>query len=137
MVGSKRSAYRSIDMSCYEHIFIARPDIAVAQVEAMTKEFSDIITENGGKVANTEYWGLKTLAYKIKKNKKAHYVFMNIETPHPALVELERQEGIHEDVLRVMTIRVDELSADPSVMMNSKGDRDRRPPRKFDNEERS
>lgn len=122
-------------MPCYEHIFIARPDIAVAQVEAMTKEFSDIITENGGKVANTEYWGLKTLAYKIKKNKKAHYVLMNLETPHPALIELERQEGIHEDVLRIMTIRVEELSTSPSVMMQSKPDRDRRPPRRHDSAE--
>ncbi|MGY8986488.1 MAG: 30S ribosomal protein S6 [Sphingomonadales bacterium] len=122
-------------MPCYEHIFIARPDIAAAQVEEMTKQFSDIITEKGGKVANTEYWGLKPLAYKIKKNKKAHYVIMNLDTPHAALIELERQEGIHEDVLRFMTIRVDELSTEPSVMMQRQPDR--KPRREFSDEGRS
>lgn len=122
-------------MPCYEHIFIARPDIAAAQVEEMTKQFSDIITEKGGKVANTEYWGLKPLAYKIKKNKKAHYVIMNLDTPHAALIELERQEGIHEDVLRFMTIRVDELSTEPSVMMQRQPDP--KPRREFSDEGRS
>jgi len=114
-------------MALYEHVFIARPDLTTQQVETLTKEFSDIIESNGGKVAGSEYWGLRTMAYPIKKSKKAHYVMLNLDTPHAALAECERQEGLSEDIMRFMTIKVDELKAEPSVMMRPSSDRpDRR-----------
>jgi small subunit ribosomal protein S6 len=104
-------------MTCYEHVFITRPDITAQQVEALTDTLTKVVEENGGKVANTEYWGLRTMAYPIKKNKKAHYVMMNLEAPHPAILETERQERLNEDVMRFMTIRVDEHKEGPSIMM--------------------
>lgn len=104
-------------MACYEHVFIARPDITVQQVEALTDNFKTIIEDKGGKVASTEYWGLRQLAYPIKKNKKAHYVMFNVEAPHAAIAEVERQERLNEDLLRFMTIRVEALNDDESVMM--------------------
>jgi len=128
-------------MAFYEHVFITRPDMTEAQVKTMTEDFTKIIKDNGGKVAKNEYWGLRTLAYKIKKNKKGHYILFNIDGPHPAVAELERKQRIDENVLRFMTIRVDEMEEGPSIMMRSKssGDYDRRgsrggdrPPRRFD-----
>lgn len=104
-------------MACYEHVFIARPDITVQQVEAITDNFKAIIEERGGKIASTEYWGLRNLAYPIKKNKKAHYVLLNLDAPHAAVTEVERQERLHEDLLRFMTVRVEELNGDESIMM--------------------
>ncbi|WP_037504163.1 30S ribosomal protein S6 [Sphingomonas jaspsi] len=104
-------------MPLYEHIFLARQDLAQAQVDAIAENATKIITDNGGKVVKTETWGLKSLAYKIQKNRKAHYVMMDIDAPAAALAELERQTGINEDVIRYMTIRVDELEKGPSVMM--------------------
>ncbi len=112
-------------MACYEHVFITRPDITAQQVEALTDSLTKVVEENGGKVANTEYWGLRTMAYPIKKNKKAHYVMMNLDAPHPAILETERQERLNEDVMRFMTIRVDEFKEGPSIMMQ-KPDRRRR-----------
>ena len=122
---SQRSAQtrRKHPVPLYEHVFLARQDISQAQVEALTKEYSDIITEGGGKVGKTEYWGLKTVAFKIKKNRKAHYSLLNIDAPHAAVTEMERQMRISEDILRFMTIRVDELEEGPSAMMQ-KRDRD-------------
>ena len=112
-------------MPLYEHIFLARQDLAQAQVDAIAENATKIITDNGGKVVKTETWGLKGLAYKIAKNRKAHYVMLDVDAPPAALAELERQTRINEDVIRYMTIRVDELEAGPSVMMR-KNERDRR-----------
>lgn len=111
----------------YEHIFIARQDISPAQVEALTETLQKIVTDNGGKIAKSEYWGLRNLQYKIKKNRKGHYGLMNIEAPADAIHELERQEKINEDVLRYMTLRVEEHNEAPSPVLSrrDKGDRDR------------
>ncbi|MGE0109475.1 MAG: 30S ribosomal protein S6 [Bdellovibrionales bacterium] len=104
-------------MPYYESIFIARQDIQSAQVEAITKEFEEIVKANGGAVKKTEQWGLRTLAYRIRKNKKGHYVLFNIDAPAAAIEEMERNMRLHEDILRYMTIKVDELEEGPSVMM--------------------
>ena len=121
-------------MAFYEHVIIARQDISAAQVEAITADFSKIIEENGGTIAKNEYWGLKSLAYKIKKNRKGHYVLLNIDAPHAAVFEMERQERLNEDILRTMTIRVDELEEGESIVLRARseksrgrGDRDRGP----------
>ncbi len=110
-------------MPLYEHIFLARQDISAQQVDGLVENFKTIISENGGSIGKTEYWGLKSLAYKIKKNRKAHYSLMNIDAPHAAVAEMERQMGLSTDVLRFMTIRVDEHETTPSAMMR-KSDRD-------------
>ena len=104
-------------MPCYEHVFLARQDLSTAQVDALSEAFTKVIEEGKGKVAKTEYWGLKSLAYRIKKNRKAHYVLLNIDAPAPAVHELERQIAINEDIIRYQTIRVDELEKEPSAMM--------------------
>ncbi len=113
-------------MPYYECVYIARQDVPSAQVESLTETFSNIIGENGGKVEKTEYWGLKTLAYRIKKNRKGHYVLMNLDAPHPAVAEMERQMRINDDVLRTLTIKVDALEEGPSAMMQSRAGRDSR-----------
>ncbi|MGJ3259442.1 MAG: 30S ribosomal protein S6 [Rhodospirillales bacterium] len=115
-------------MPCYESVFIARQDISASQAEGLTENFSQIIANNGGTVVGTESWGLRSIAYRIKKNRKGHYVLMNIDAPAPAVHEMERQMRIHEDVLRYMTIRVDEIEEGPSAMLRNK-DRDDRPRR--------
>ncbi len=115
-------------MSLYEYTYIARQDIQPQQVEAITDGFTKIIDDNGGKIAKTESWGLRTLAYRIKKYKKGHYVHLNIDAPHAAIAELERQSRLHEDVIRYMTIRVEEFEEGDSVVLRSR-DRDNRPPR--------
>lgn len=112
-------------MPLYEHVFLVRQDVSAQQVEALTKEFSDIITGAGGKVAKSEYWGLKSLAYKIKKNRKAHYMLLNIDSDPEAVAEMERRMSLATDVIRHMTLKVDEHEAEPSVMMR-KSDRDDR-----------
>ena len=111
-------------MPYYECVYIARQDVPSAQVESLTETFSNIIGENGGKVEKTEYWGLKTLSYRIKKNRKGHYVLMNLDAPHPAVAEMERQMRINDDVLRTLTIKVDALEEGPSAMMQSRAGRD-------------
>lgn len=113
-------------MSLYEHIIIARQDISAQQAETLTQTFQTIITENGGKIAKTEYWGLRALAYKIKKNRKAHYTLVNIDAPHEAVHEMERQMRLSSDILRFMTIRVDEHEEGPSAMMRKSERDDRR-----------
>ena len=115
-------------MPFYESVFIARQDISASQAEALTENFSQVIADNGGNVVDTESWGLRSLAYRIKKNRKGHYVMLNIDAPAAALHEMERQMRINEDVLRYMTIRVDELEEGPSAMLRNK-DRDDRPRR--------
>ncbi len=112
-------------MALYEHVFLARQDVSQQQVDALVEQFTGLIGEMGGTVAKSEYWGMKSLSFRIKKNRKAHYTLMNIDAPAAALQEMERQMGINEDVLRFMTIRVDELEEGPSAMMR-KSDRDDR-----------
>lgn len=112
-------------MPLYEHVYLARQDVSQQQVEALTKEYTGVIEELGGKVAKTEYWGVKSLAFKIKKNRKAHYTLLNIDAPPAAITEMERRMGISTDVLRFMTVRVEEHETEPSAMMR-KGDRDER-----------
>jgi small subunit ribosomal protein S6 len=112
------------NMPLYENVFLVRPDVSASQVEALTKEFSAIIEEGGGSAPKVEHWGLRTLAYRIKKNRKAHYVLMNLDAPADALHEMERNMRIHEDVMRHLTIRMEELEEEPSVIMQSRGSRD-------------
>jgi len=112
-------------MPLYEHIFLARQDVSGQQVDTLVEQFKTVIEENGGSVGKIENWGLKTLAYRIKKNRKAHFTLMNLEAPHEAVAEMERQMRLNEDVLRYLTIKVDELEEVPSVMMQ-KRDRDDR-----------
>jgi small subunit ribosomal protein S6 len=111
-------------MPLYEHVFLARQDLSAQQVEDLTKQFSDVIAGLGGKVTKNEYWGLKSLSYRINKNRKAHMTLLNVEAPAAAVTEIERQERLSEDVLRYLTIRVDELEEAPSAMLR-KSDRDR------------
>ena len=113
-------------MPLYENVFLVRPDVSANQVESLTKEFSAIVEEGGGSVPKVEHWGLRTLAYRMKKNRKAHYVLMNLDAPTGAVHEMERNMRIHEDVLRHLTIRVEELEEGPSIVMQSKGSRDDR-----------
>ena len=113
-------------MALYEHVVIARQDITTAQVEGITANMTSIVEENGGKVAKSVYWGLKTLAYKIKKNRKGHYVLLNIDAPHEAVAEVERQHRLSEDILRFMTVRVDELEEGESIVLRNKAEKERR-----------
>jgi small subunit ribosomal protein S6 len=112
-------------MSLYEHVFLARQDISAQQVEGLIESFRAILQERGGSVGKIEYWGLRSLTYRIKKNRKAHYALLNIDAPHEAMAELERQERLSTDVIRFLTVRVDEHDAAPSAMMR-RGDRDER-----------
>ena len=116
-------------MPLYENVFIARQDISGAQVDALADTFTQLITEQGGEVKKRENWGLRNLAYRINKNRKGHYVLFNIEAPAPAVAELERTMRINEDVLRYLTIRVDELEEGPSPVMLNRGGREDRPRR--------
>jgi small subunit ribosomal protein S6 len=111
-------------MPLYEHVYLTRQDLSAQQVEDLTKQFSDVIAGLGGKVTKNEYWGLKSLSYRINKNRKAHMTLLNVEAPAAAVTEIERQERLSEDVLRYLTIRVDELEEAPSAMLR-KSDRDR------------
>jgi small subunit ribosomal protein S6 len=118
-------------MALYESVFIARQDISGTQVEGLMETFEALIAEQGGKVLKKEYWGLKNLAFRIKKNRKGHYVLFNIDGPSAAILEMERTMRINEDVLRYMTIRVDELEEGPSAVMQGRGNREERPRRAF------
>ncbi len=104
-------------MPFYEHVFLARQDLSQAQVDALAESATKIVEDNQGKVVKTETWGLRTLAYKIQKNRKAHYVMLELDAPGTVIAELERQARMNEDVLRFLTIRVDEVEQGPSVMM--------------------
>src|SRR5262249_1796526 len=112
-------------MPLYEHVFLARQDISQSQVEALMKEYAQVIEEGGGRVGKTEYWGVKTIAFKIKKNRKAHYSLMNIDCPPSAINEMERRMGLSSDVIRFLTVRVEAHEMEPSVQMR-KSDRDER-----------
>jgi small subunit ribosomal protein S6 len=111
-------------VALYEHVFLARQDLSQAQVDALAATATEIVETNQGKVTKTETWGLKSLAYKIARNRKAHFVLLNIDAPAGVVAELERQTSINEDVIRYLTVRVDEHETGPSVMMR-KTDRDR------------
>ena len=112
-------------MAFYENVFIARQDVSGAQVETLTEGFVTVITENGGQVTKREYWGLRNLAYRIKKNRKGHYVLLNIDAPPAAVKEMERTMRINEDIVRYLTIRVEALEEGPSAFMQGRGGRDR------------
>ena len=125
-------------MPLYEHVFLARQDLAQAQVDTLAQTATDIVESNGGRVVRTETWGLRSLAYRIQKNRKAHYVALDFEAPAPVVAELERQTQINEDVVRYLTIRVDAHEQGPSAMMRKsersergdRGDRGDRGPRR-------
>jgi small subunit ribosomal protein S6 len=111
-------------MALYEHVFLARQDLSQAQVDALAQSATEIVEAGKGKVTKTETWGLRSLAYKIAKNRKAHFILLNIDAPAGVVAELERQTALSEDIIRFMTVRVDELESGPSVMMR-KQDRER------------
>ena len=113
-------------MPLYECVFIARQDVSSSQVEGLVGQFSEIIEKNGGRIAKSEMWGLRNLAYKIKKNRKGHYALIHIDAPSDAVQEMERNMRLNEDVLRYLTVRVEELEEGPSVVMLSKQGRDER-----------
>ena len=132
--GSKGSApetrekERLADMALYEHIYLARQDISAQQVEALTEQFKKVVTGLGGSFEKTEYWGVKSLAYRIKKNRKGHYSLLAIDAPADTVKEMERQLSLNEDVLRYMTVRVEELDLELSPVL-ARRDRDREPRR--------
>ena len=112
-------------MPLYEHVFLVRQDASAPQVETLTQQFKSVIENNGGKVSKAESWGLRSLAFRIKNNRKAHYSLLNIEAPPKAVAEMERQMSINEDVIRFMTVKVDELEEGPSAVMRQSRSRDR------------
>lgn len=112
-------------MPLYEHVFLARQDVTSQQVEALAEQYRGVIEANGGSIAKIEPWGLKSIAFRIRKNRKAHYTLMNIDAPPAAVAEMERQMSINEDILRFMTVRVEALEDGPSAMLQ-KRDRDER-----------
>ena len=117
-------------MALYEHTFIARQDLSTAQAEGLIEHFSQVLADNGGSVKESEYWGLKTMAYKINKNRKGHYAFLRTDAPSAAVQEMERLMGLHDDVMRVLTVRVEEHEEGPSAVIQAKNSRDERGPRR-------
>ena len=113
-------------MPLYEHVFISRQDLSNTQAEALIEEFSTVLSENGGSVVEQEYWGVKTMAYKVNKNRKGHYAFLKTDAPSAAVQEMERLMRLHEDVMRVLTIKVDGHEEGPSVQMQKRDDRGER-----------
>ena len=111
-------------MPLYEHVYLARQDASNQQVDEFNAQFKAVIEQMGGTLAKTEYWGVKSLSYRMRKNRKAHFTLMNIDAPPAAITEIERQERLNEDILRYLTVRVDEHEAGPSAMMR-KAERDR------------
>ena len=123
-------------MALYEHVFIARQDLSNQQAEALIEHFGQILTDNGGKLNGTEYWGLRTLAYRINRNRKGHYGYMKSDSPAAAVQEMERLMRLHEDVMRVLTVRVDAHEAGPSAVVQAKSSRDDRGGRGRDRDDR-
>ena len=114
-------------MPLYEHVMIARQDLSNTQAEGLIEHFGTVLSDNGGKLVDSEYWGVKTMAYKIKKNRKVHYAFMRSDAPGTAVQEMERLMRLHEDVMRVLTVKVDAHDEGPSVQMQKREERgDRR-----------
>lgn len=116
-------------MALYECVILARQEVSAPQVETLIEEMSNVLVAGGGNVSKKEFWGLRNIAYRVKKNRKAHYVLLNVDSPSAAVKEMERQMSLNEDVLRFLTIRVDELEEGPSAMMQAKNSRDDRPRR--------
>ena len=112
-------------MPLYEHVFIARQDLSNTQAEGLVEHFTAVLTDNGGKVVESEYWGVKTMAYKINKNRKGHYAFLKSDAPSAAVQEMERLMRLHDDVMRVLTIKVDAHGEGPSVQMQKRDERER------------
>ena len=112
-------------MPLYEHVLIARQDLSNTQAEGLIEHFGTVLADNGGRVIENEYWGVRTLAYKINKNRKGHYAFLRSDAPSAAVQEMERLARLHDDVMRVMTVRVDKHEEGPSVQMQKRDDRDR------------
>lgn len=112
-------------MPLYEHVFISRQDLSSAQAESLVEHFSTILADNGGKVVESEYWGVKTMAYKINKNRKGHYALLKSDAPSAAVQEMERLMRLHDDVMRVLTIKVDAHGDGPSVQMQKRDERER------------
>ena len=112
-------------MPLYEHVMIARQDLSGTQAEALIEHFGTVLSDNGGKLVDFEYWGIKTMAYKINKNRKGHYAFMRSDAPAPAVQEMERLMRLHDDVMRVLTIKVDAHAEGPSIQMQKRDERDR------------
>jgi len=119
-------------IALYEHVFIARQDISSQQVEGLIDMMQAVLEENGGKITKTEYWGLKSLAYRVKKNRKGHYSLLNIDANHEAVAEMERRISLNDDIIRHMTLRVDEHEADESIQMRNKNRDERRSARRDD-----
>ena len=117
-------------MPLYEHTVIARPDLSNQQAQDLATAFTEVITAQGGSVGKTEYWGLRNLAYRVKKHRKGHYLHLNLDAPAAAVTELERTQRIHEDVLRYLTVRVEKHEEGPSQVMIAKTSRDERGPRR-------
>jgi small subunit ribosomal protein S6 len=113
-------------MPLYETVFIARQDVSATQVDALADQYAALIQENGGEVTKKEHWGLRNLAFRIKKNRKGHYVLFNIDAPSDAVLEMERNMRLSEDVIRYLTVRVKELEAEQSIVLRSRGMRDDR-----------
>ncbi|MBL4812334.1 MAG: 30S ribosomal protein S6 [Rhodobacteraceae bacterium] len=112
-------------MPLYEHVFIARQDISSSQAESLTEHFGTVLSDNGGKLVESEYWGVKTMAYKVNKNRKGHYTLLRTDAPTEAIQEMERLMRLHDDVMLVLTIKVDAHEEGPSVQMQKRDDRDR------------
>ncbi|MDD9977425.1 MAG: 30S ribosomal protein S6 [Boseongicola sp.] len=113
-------------MPFYEHVMIARQDLSNAQAEGLVEHFGAVLTDNGGKVVDSEYWGVKTMAYKINKNRKGHYALLKTDSPAPAVQEMERLMRLHEDVMRVLTIKVEDHEEGPSIQMRKSEERESR-----------
>ncbi|GAA6197358.1 30S ribosomal protein S6 [Pseudophaeobacter arcticus] len=113
-------------MPLYEHVMIARQDLSNSQAEGLVEHFGAVLTDNEGKLVDSEYWGVKTMAYKINKNRKGHYAFLRTDAPAAAVQEMERLMRLHDDVMRVLTIKVDEHAEGPSVQMQKRDERDTR-----------
>jgi small subunit ribosomal protein S6 len=124
-------------MRSYEHTFIARQDLSPQQAQALAESYAGVVTEHGGEVTKTEYWGLRNLAYRIKKNRKGHYLHLNLRAPAAAIDEIERQERLSEDVIRYLTVRVEQLEEGPSVIMQARSTREERSRRHDDGPRRS
>lgn len=120
-------------MALYEHVFLARQDLSQQQVDALVEQYKSVITEGGGSVGRVENWGLKSLSYRIKKNRKAYFTLMDLDAPPATVKELERQMSLSEDILRFLTIRVDKHEEGPSAMMQK---REERGPRRSDRDDR-
>ena len=112
-------------MPLYEHVFISRQDLSNTQAEGLIEHFGTVLADNGGTVVDHEFWGVKTMAYKINKNRKGHYALLRTDAPATAVQEMERLMRLHDDVMRVLTIKVDEHAEGPSVQMQKRDDRDR------------